>query len=294
MLVKKSGSDLAFDIVNYTILGLILLAITYPLYFILISSVSSPDAVFTGRVWLWPIDTTVNGYRKIFNDQRIWVGYRNTVFYTLVGSFINVSLTMLMAYPLSRRTFSGKKAVMVYLFITMYFSGGLIPTFLLVKSLGLYNQWPVMVILGAVQVWNVIIARTFLQSNIPEEMYEAALMEGANHWVFFRKIVLPLSQAIIAVLFLFYGVAHWNDFFRGLIYLDNSDLYPLQLNLRSILLQVETANNMVDQESMNEQVMLSALIKYGTIVVTALPVLVLYPFLQRYFVQGVLIGSLKG
>jgi putative aldouronate transport system permease protein len=176
----------------------------------------------------------------------------------------------------------------------MYFSGGLIPTFLLVKSLGLYNQWPVMVILGAVQVWNVIIARTFLQSTIPEEMYEAALMEGANHWVFFRKIVLPLSQAIIAVLFLFYGVAHWNDFFRGLIYLDNSDLYPLQLNLRSILLQVETANNMVDQESMNEQVMLSALIKYGTIVVTALPVLVLYPFLQRYFVQGVLIGSLKG
>lgn len=273
---------------------MVLIIILYPLYFIIISSISSPDAVFTGKVWLWPVDITMNGYIKILNDSRIWLGYKNTIFYTTVGSCINVTLTMLMAYPLSRKNFSGRKIIMVYLFITMYFSGGLIPTFLLVKKIGLYNQWPIMVIIGAVQVWYVIIARTFLQSNLPEEMYEAARMEGANHWVYFIKIVIPLSQAIIVVLFLFYGVGHWNDFFRGLIYLDNSELYPLQLILRSILLQVETAANMVDQESMNEQVMLSALIKYGTIVVTALPVLIVYPFLQRYFVQGVLIGSLKG
>lgn len=295
MAIKRSKEDLIFDIVNYIVLGLALIVVLYPLYFIVIASISNPDAVNNGAVWLKPVGVTWEGYRRIFQDSRIWLGYRNTIAYTVVGTLINISLTMMIAYPLSRKDFSGRGFLMMFLLITMYFNGGLIPTYLVVKKLHLVDNWWVMVILGAVSVYNVIIARTFLQNNIPDELYEAASIDGCSHFVFFIKIVLPLSKAIIAVLTLYYGIAHWNEFMRALIYLRDEKLYSLQIILRSILVQNMSQDQMMsDIDNLSEMERIGELIKYGVIIVASLPVLVLYPFLQKYFVQGVMIGSVKG
>ncbi|NLL71046.1 MAG: carbohydrate ABC transporter permease [Epulopiscium sp.] len=293
--IKRSKEDLIFDIINYTVLTLALFVVAYPLYFIVIASISDPDAVNNGLVWLLPVGITGEGYERIFQDSRIWLGYKNTFIYTIVGTLINITLTMMIAYPLSRKDFSGKKFLMIFLMITMYFNGGLIPTYLVVKDLHLNNSWWVMVILGAVSVYNVIIARTFLQNNIPEELYEAASIDGCSHFVFFIKMVLPLSKAIIAVLTLYYGIGHWNEFMRALIYLRDEKLYPLQIILRSILVQNMSQDPMMgDVENAVEMARIGELIKYGVIIVASVPVLLLYPLLQKYFVQGVMIGSVKG
>ena len=242
-----------------------------------------------------PVDITVEGYKRIFQDVRIWTGYKNTFLYTIVGTFINITLTMMIAYPLSRKDFSGRRFLMIFLLITMYFNGGLIPTYLVVKNLHLNDNWWVMVILGAVSVYNVIIARTFLQNTIPEELYEAASIDGCSHFLFFIKMVLPLSKAIIAVLTLYYGIGHWNEFMRALIYLRDEKLYPLQIILRSILVQNMSQDPMMgDVEDAVEMARIGELIKYGVIIVASVPVLLLYPLLQKYFVQGVMIGSVKG
>lgn len=295
MNLRKSKGDRIFDTVNYTILGIVLVLVLYPLYFIVIASVSDPTAINNGQVRLWPIGVNFEGYKKIFEDARIWGAYKNTIIYTVLGTSLNIILTMMVAYPLSRKEFFARKFLMAMLMFTMYFQGGLIPTYLLVKDLNLVNKWPVLILLTAVNVFNVIIAKSNIESNIPNELYEAAVMDGCSHITFFRVVVLPLSKTIVAVLVLYYGIAHWNEFMNPLIYLRDEKQYPLQLVLRTILVQNQMQSQMVgDVESMLERQKAGELIKYGVIIVASVPVLIIYPFLQKYFAKGVMVGSVKG
>ena len=291
----KSKSDIAFDIFNYTLLGAITILVLYPLYFIVIASFSDPDFINTGQVVFWPKGFNVLGYQKIFEDTKIWRAYGNTIFYTLVGTCINIVLTMMFAYPLSRKDFCGRRFLTFFMMFTMYFQGGLMPTYILMQNIHLYDTPWVMVLLPAINVFNVIIAKTNIQNNIPEELYEAAAIDGCSHFKFFCKIVMPLSKSIVAVLVLYYGVAHWNEFMNGLVYLRDEGLYPLQLVLRGNLVQNQaSADIMADIDSMMAQQKAAELIKYGLIIVSALPVLVIYPFLQKYFAKGVMVGAVKG
>ncbi len=293
--IKDSKPDVIFNTVNYTILSILLLVILYPLYFIIISSFSDPNAVSLGNVWFYPVGFNLDGYIRIFEDENIWRGYFNTVCYTAAGTTINVAITMMIAYSLARKTFKLRGAIMIYLLITMYFNGGMIPTYLTVKSTGLENTWWVMVVVGAVNIFNVIIARTFIENNIPEELYEAANIDGCSHFNFFSRIVLPLSKASMAVLILYYGVEHWNDYMKALIYIRDNELYPLQIILRAILIENQMQDSVItDVESQLERSRIAELIKYGVVVVASAPMLILYPFLQKYFAKGVMVGSIKG
>lgn len=293
--MKRSKEDLIFDIINTIVLGLVFFIVAYPLYFVVIASISDPYAVLNGEVLLFPKGLNIDSYIKIFADSQIWRGYANSIAYTFVGTILNVALTMTVAFPLSRRYFSGRKVITTIMLITMYFSGGLIPTYLLVKSLGLRDTFGVMVLLGAVSVYNVIIARTFLESNIGDELEEAAEIDGCSKLRFFLSMVLPLSKAIIAVLVLYYAVAHWNDYMRGLIYLNTADKYPLQLVIRSILIQTQmAAQDSTDIADIDARMKLAEAMKYGVIIISTLPTLVLYPFIQKHFVKGVMIGAVKG
>lgn len=299
MLFKKiqgrSRGDILFDIFNYGLLCVITVLVLYPLWFIIIASCSDPDAINTGRVTLFPVGFNTMGYQKIFENTKIWKAYGNTMFYTIAGTMINIILTMLFAYPLSRKNFGGRKFLTFFMMFTMYFQGGLMPTYLLMQNINLYDTPWVMILLPAINVFNVIIAKTNIQNSIPEELYEAASIDGCTHFKFFRYVVMPLSKTIVAVLVLYYGVAHWNEFMNGLIYLRDEALYPLQLVLRGILVQNQaSADMMTDIESMMEQQKAAELIKYGLIIVSALPVLVIYPFLQKYFEKGVMVGAVKG
>ncbi len=293
--VKRSKEDLLFDILNYLVLGVFLIIVLYPLYFIVIASFSDPSSVLGGEVVFLPKNVDFSGYKTIFEDTRIWNGYYNTFIYTILGTILNVMLTMGIGYPLSRRYFSGRKAIMIYLMITMYFGGGMVPTYLLVKDLGLRNTSTIMIVMGAVSVFNVIITRSFLEANIPSELEEAASIDGCSQLKFFFKMVLPLSGSIIAVLILYYGIWHWNDYMTGLIYLDDGDKFPLQLIIRSLLIQTQVAaNDVSDIESLSDRLKVAESIKYGVIIISSLPVLVLYPFLQKHFTKGVLVGAVKG
>lgn len=287
--------DGAFDTVKAIVLTLGTAAVLYPLYFIVIASVSDPSLVSQGRVVLWPRGLNLEGYRAILRETSIWTGYRNTVVYTAMGTTLNVLLTLLAGYPLSRKDLVGRSAIMFILAFTMFFSGGLIPTYIVVKNLGMLNKLWAMVIPGAVSVYNVIVTRTFFVATVPDELLEAAVMDGCSNTRFFLSVVLPVSKAIVAVMVLFYGVGHWNAFFGALIYLTKRELYPLQLILRNILTQYEMGDEMLaDSGNDYARGQRAELIKYGVIIVSSLPVLALYPFVQRYFVRGVLIGSIKG
>lgn len=294
-VVKRSKEDLIFDLLNYIVLGAFLLIVLYPLYFIIIASFSDPSRVLSGDVILLPKDLDFSGYQKIFSDTNIWQGYYNTFVYTILGTVLNVVLTMGIGYPLSRNYFSGKKPIMIFLMITMYFGGGMVPTYLLVKDMGLRNTATIMIVMGAVSVFNVIITRSFLEANIPTELEEAASIDGCSQFKFFFRMVLPLSGSIIAVLILYYGIWHWNDYMTGLIYLDDGEKYPLQLIIRSLLIQTQMeANDVASIESLSQRLKVAESIKYGVIIISSLPVLVLYPFLQKHFTKGVLVGAVKG
>lgn len=290
---SQGFADKAFDVINYGVLGLVALCVLYPLYFIVIASFSDPVAINNGQVSLWPVGFNTTGYQKIFENVKIWRSYSNTIFYTVVGTGINIFLTMMLAYPLSRKKFFARKPITLLVMFTMYFQGGLIPTYLWMNDLNLYNTPWVMVLLPAINVFNLIIAINFIKNNIPEELYEAASIDGCSHIKFFTRIVLPLSKTIIVVLVLYYGVAHWNEFMNGMIYLRDEGLYPLQLTLRNILLQNQ-ASGLGDVDSIIEQQKAAELIKYGAIIISTLPVLVIYPFLQKHFEKGVMVGSVKG
>ncbi len=291
----NNKNDRIFNFFNYFFLTLVIILTIYPLYFVIIASISDPDAVNSGAVIWRPLGLTLEGYNALFKENAIWIGYRNTIGYTVIGTIVNVILTMMIAYPLASKQFKYRHIVMIFLIITMYFRGGIIPTYLVVKNLGLLDTWPVMILVGAIGVFNVIIARTFIQNSIPEELYEAAVMDGCGPIYYFIKVVFPLSKALLAVLSLYYGVAHWNEFFKGLIYIRNADLYPLQLVLREILLQNEiTLDQVAPDEALAAKEELANLIRYGVIVLASLPMLVFYPFIQKYFVKGATIGSVKG
>jgi len=293
---RKSKADLAFDTINIIIMLLSALIFIYPIYFILIASFSDPNLVNTGKVLFVPKGITFIGYKKILANDSIWLGYRNTIIYTTLGTFINVFLTITSGYVLSRKDLIGRNVILFFFTFTMFFSGGMIPTYMLVKSLGITNTVWAMVLPNAMSVWNMMIAKTFFSTSIPDELLEAAFLDGCGNLRFFSLIVLPLSKAIIAVMVLFYAVAHWNSFFNALIYLESQTKYPLQLVLRNILLvnQMNDASMLDDISAVIERQKLAELLKYGIIIVSSVPILILYPFIQKYFVRGVMIGSIKG
>ncbi|MFK7691879.1 carbohydrate ABC transporter permease [Paenibacillus sp. HJGM_3] len=294
-MVDRSPGDRLFDALVYALLSIVVLVVLYPLVFVLSASVSDPAAVMKGQVWLVPKDWTWVGYSRIFQSGEIVTGYRNTIVYTVVGTAINLAMTICAAYPLSRKDFHGRNAIMAFAVFTMFFSGGLIPNYLLVKNLGMLDTIWALVIPNAVAVWNIVIMRTFFQTSIPHEVQESASIDGCTDFQILFRIVLPLSLPIIAVMVLFYSVAHWNAFFNALIYLTDRDHYPLQLLLREILILGEM-QEMVDMSdaSLAQKLLEVEAIKYAMVVVANLPVLLLYPFLQKYFVKGVMIGAIKG
>ncbi|HZG85835.1 carbohydrate ABC transporter permease [Paenibacillus sp.] len=292
---RTSRGDRLFDAFNVIVLSLVALSVLYPLYFVLIASISNPDKVMAGEMWLWPNQPTFSGYERIFQDERIWTGYFNIVKYTVIGTALNLAMTLAGAYALSRKDLIGREAVMYFLLFTLFFSGGLIPTYLLVKELGMLNTMWALIIPKAVAFFNLIVTRTYFQSTIPDELLEAAKIDGCSDFGFFFRMALPLSKAIIAVMGLYYGVGHWNSYFDALIYLNEEKMYPLQLILRNILIQNQLSAQLLgDVQSLAEQRKIAELVKYGVIIVSALPLLIVYPLIQKYFVQGVMIGSIKG
>jgi putative aldouronate transport system permease protein len=293
--IKEPLADKILLSLIYVVLFLILVIVLYPLIYIVSSSISSPQAVVAGRVWLFPVELSLKGYNAVLNNPRIWSGYYNSLLYTGIGTLISVSLTIALAYPLSKRTFHGRNLLMYMIMITMIFSGGLIPYYLTVRDLGLIDTRWALLLPQAVAVWQVFIAKTFFEETIPEELNEAAQLDGCSDFKFLSAIALPLSKPIIAVLVLMYAIANWNAYFDALIFLRKPDLFPLQLILREILIQNSVDNTMmVDVRTMEARQGMKDLLKFSLIVVSSLPVLIIYPFVQQYFVKGVMIGSLKG
>lgn len=292
--VGQTRADKAFDIMNYVILTICFLLVAYPLYFIVIASISDPVDVNAGRVILYPVRATLDGYRRILDYRSFFTGYRNTLIYTGVGTLVNMVLTVPAAYALSRKDLVGRNVFMMMIAFTMIFSAGLIPTYLHVRDLNLIDTMWALILPGAVSTWNLIVARTFFQQTIPDDLLEAAQLDGASNAQFFVRIVLPLSKSILAVLVLFYAVSHWNSYSNALYYIISDDKRPLQLVLRSILFENTMGDMVEDASNLAAQQRLGDLIKYGIIIASSLPLLILYPFLQRYFIQGVMIGAVKG
>jgi putative aldouronate transport system permease protein len=293
--IGETRGDRIFTVCNYIFLSLLVLSVLYPLIYVLSASLSSTNAVASGRVWLFPVEFSLLGYKTIFEYSKIWTGYGNSLFYMVVGTTVNIVLTILAAYPLSRRDFYGRGIFMFLFVFTMMFNGGLIPNYLLVQDLGLLNSRWALIIPNALSVFNVIITMSFFKSTIPNELLESAQLDGCNDFKFLFKVVLPLSAPIIAVISLFYAVGHWNSYFGALIYLRDASLFPLQLILRDILVQNSVDPSMMgDATQLANKIGLQQLLKYSLIVVSSLPVLIAYPFVQRFFVKGVMIGSLKG
>ncbi len=298
--IREPRADRVTRAVIMTILILLMVITLYPLYFIVIASFSDPSIVGTGAILLWPTKTTMAGYKNILQNAKIWIGYRNTIFlYVIPGTILNVLVTTMAAFSLSRRDLVGRNVIMGLFIFTMYFSGGLIPTYLLVKSLHLINNPLVIILMGAFSVYNMIIARTYFSTSIPFELQEAAMVDGCSTQRLFLTIILPLSKPILAVLALYSAVGHWNAYFNAMIYLQDLKYYPLQLVLRQILLTgsalEKTASTVAESaESESSLELLGTLTKYCVIVVSTLPVIAVYPFLQKYFIKGVMIGAVKG
>lgn len=290
----KDNDELIFEIINNILLFIVLVVVLYPLIFVVSASFSNVMDVIQGKVLLFPVNLNLKAYERVYENKDIWTGYRNTIFYTVIGTIINLAMTVAAAYPLSRRDFVGRNLLMAIFTFTMFFHGGLIPSYLVNKSLGLVNNFWVMILPTAVAMYNIIITRTFFINSIPYEIHEAAVIDGCSNFGVLFNIILPLSTPILAVMALFYGVGHWNSFFTALIYIKNKELFPLQLILREILIMSRMQDMLLDDETALEQQMMSEGIKYAAIVVASLPVLMLYPLIQRYFVKGVMIGAIKG
>lgn len=296
MSIRKytSLSDQAYMIFVYALCLFMLVSIMFPIVFIIASSFSSPTAVASGFVTFWPVDFSLLGYKAVFQSPNIITGFMNSVIYTVLGTFINVVMTMMAAYPLSRKDFNGRNGVMLLFACTMFFGGGMIPTYLVVRQLGMLNSIWAMVIPNAMSVWNVIITRTYIQSTIPNELYESTSLDGCDDFRYLWSIVLPLSVPIIAVNVLLYAVGHWNSFFNALIYLNDNDKQPLQIILRSVLV-AGSGSDIEYDIAMKEQLRsMKYLLQYALIVVSALPMMILYPFIQKYFIKGIMIGAIKG
>jgi putative aldouronate transport system permease protein len=291
---QVTGKDLAFNIVLYAICIIILLIVVYPLYFIVIASFSNPTEVANGKVWLWPSQFTVDGYKEILRHAEIWVGYRNTIFYTVAGTLIGLAVNIPAAYALSRRDLVGRKVITFYFIFTMFFNGGLIPTYFTIRDFGLYNSFWVMVLPFSVVVYHIIIARTFFDSSLPQGLLDAAQIDGCSNLRFFFQIALPLSKAVLAVIALYTAVAQWNAYFNALVYIKDDGLKPLQLIIRNILIKNQSITGTGDGLAAQEARRLSELMKYAVIIVTTVPIMCVYPFVQKYFSKGVMIGAIKG
>lgn len=293
---QKSVSDKVFDLIVVVLLALLFVIVAYPLYFVILASVSDPLLVSRGKVLLVPKGLSAFGFQKVFEDTRIWTGLKNTVIYTVLGTVVNMAATLPAAYALSRKDMRGRKPMMMIFVFTMFFNGGLVPTYLLMQSLHLTNTMWVFILPFAVNVYNLIIARTFFENSIPQELYEAASLDGCSDFKFFGSVAMPLSKAIVSVIMLYYMVAHWNDFFTGLIYVRDQALNPLQLVLREILI----VNNVFGAGGTGggglgsyDQIYADT-VKYAIIIISSLPMLIIYPFIQKHFEKGVMIGAIKG
>ena len=293
--IRYSKSDLIFYIIVTVILSLFTLLVLFPLVYVVSASFSSPKDVAAGRVYLWPVNFSLEGYKAVFRYPDIWIGYRNTILYTIVGTVINVAITMIAAYPLTRKELPFRNFFTFLFTFTMFFGGCLIPSYINVKNLGMLDSMWALIVPGAMSVTNMIIARTFIQSNIPNELLEASQIDGCSYSRFFFQMVLPLSKAVLAVLALYYAVGHWNSYFNALIYIMDKAKKPLQIFLRDILV-VNTIDSsmLIDPELMEAKQGIADLLKYSLIIVATVPILCFYPFIQKYFMKGVMIGSLKG
>lgn len=293
----KKDREFTFDLIVTILLCIFGILTLYPLLFVLSASISDPTAVNSGQIILLPEGIQFEGYTMIFKSKWIPIGYRNSLIYTFFGTTFNIAVTFMAAYALSRPNLYGRKFITIFMVIPMWFGGGLIPTFIVTQKLGLINSPLVMIIMGLFSMYNCIICRTFIKTNIPEEMIEASKIEGCTDFAILLRIVLPLSGSILAIISLFYGLGHWNDYFTALIYLNDKKYQTLQLFLRDILIQNESVTTSAGQgnlEVMIQRAHIAQVMKYSLIVVASLPMLIIYPFLQRYFVKGIMIGAIKG
>lgn len=292
--IGDTSGDKVFLAGVMVISTLILCIVIYPLLYVLSASFSSGDAVMNGRVYLFPVEPSVEGYKMVFEDQNILTGFKNSLIYTFLGTMINMVMTTLIAFPLSRKKLPGRQAIMFIVTFTMFFSGGLIPTFLVVEKLKMVDTVWAMVVPTAISTFNLIIMKTYFENSIPEELGESAALDGCNNFRFLLSIVLPLSKPILAVLVLYYAVGHWNQYFNALIYLRSNEKISLQLALRNILLANQISSGGSDSGGFGEVAKVGLTVKYAVIIVSSIPVMILYPFIQKYFVKGVMIGAIKG
>ena len=289
----KAG-DKVFDIVNTLLLVFIFLIILYPLYYVVIASFSDPDLVLTGKIFLLPKGFQLDSYKKVFSNSEVMNGYMHTIMYAAVGTCINLAVTLTAGYALSRPDLRGRKGFTLFFVFTMFFGGATVPTYMLVRNLHLINTFWAMVIPNAMSVWNLILCRNFFESNIPKELLEVSQIDGCRNDYFFFRIVLPLSKALIAVMVLFYAVGHWNSYMQPLLYLSDRSRYPLQLVLKNILISSQPDASLAGMTDRAEMYKQTEMLKYALVVVSSVPMIVLYPFVQKYFVQGVMVGSVKG
>ncbi len=294
--IKLFSSDKVFNGFVIFILTLVGLTVLYPLLYVLSCSFSDPNAVMSGKVVLWPVDATLEGYRAVFRNGKVLLGFRNSLFYTVFGTLVNLFMTTICAYPLSRKDLPGRSGIMMFFSFTMIFSGGMIPNYLLIRDIGLLDSVWALIVPGSLSVYNMIIMRTYFMNSIPDELLEASKLDGCGDIKYLTSVVMPLSKSIFAVVTMYYAVAHWNAYFNAFMYLSNEDLYPLQVFLREILIASK-----VDAEMLVDEVVGSApivglehILKYSLIVVATIPMLIIYPFVQKHFVKGVMIGAVKG
>ena len=292
---NSSTGDKVFIILVYVLLSAVMLIVLYPLIYIISASFSDPQAVVSGKVILWPVDVTLRGYKAVFKNPKIVTGFMNSFFYMGVGTVVNLIMTMLCAYPLSRKEFTARNKIAALFVFTMYFSGGLMPSYMIVNKLGLINTRWAMIIPSAMSTYNMIIARTYMVNSIPDELYEAAQIDGCSPFKYLLKVIVPLSKPILAVLALYYGIAKWNNYFDAMLYLNDASMQPLTIVLREILIQNQIDPTMLtDASALSKLQGMTELLKYAVIVVASVPVLAIYPFVQKYFVKGVAIGAVKG
>lgn len=289
------SSDSAFDIVTIVILTVIFVIVAYPLFFVIIASISDPSQVSNGNVMFFPKGLTLDGYRAVFKESQVVRGFLNSLLYTVVGTVVNLIVTIPAAFALSRPNLKGKGIIMIFFIIPMYISGGMVPTYLVVRELNMIDSMWSLILPGAISIYNLIICRTFFQNTIDQGLVEAAKIDGCTNKKFFFHIALPLSGAVIAIMVLYYGVAHWNAYFNSMIYITSKEKFPLQLILRTLLMKIPNATEVAgDVQEAQRQQQIAELMKYSLIIVSSIPVLILYPFIQKHFVKGVMIGSLKG
>ena len=292
MALRDTAGDKVFYTINAIVLGILALIVLYPLYFIVIAAISDPDAVLGGKVVLYPVNLNYEGFSKIMERKDVWLGYRNTILYTALTVVLSLIVTIPAGWALSRKTLPAKKLFMIYFIIPMFFGGGLIPFYNVMSSLGLVNTIWAVILPSILSVWNLFMTKTFFESSIPNSLIEAAKIDGAGSFRIFGEVVLPLSKAVIAVMALYYAVGQWNSYFNAMIFLQNENLYPLQLVLKEILIASESTVG-GSGETILQQYRLANQLKYVSVIVSSVPVLLLYPFVQKYFAQGVMIGSLK-